>query len=208
MKCKCIIFDFDGTIADTSLGIFNSIRHASGKLNLRILNAEELKSHLGPPMHKAYNNSFGISGSELEKAINFHKEYSLSRGFREFEFYPGILEVLEELKKRNYRMGIATTKLDQVIKKICQESDLGKFFDTVNGATGQETKTDIVKRCLECLQANGKASVVGDSDYDLNAATAVNAEFIGVTYGYGFTKKDEKRLNKIANSPEGILNYF
>jgi phosphoglycolate phosphatase len=146
LKSNCIIFDFDGTIADTSPGIFNSIRYASNELNLRTLSIEELKHHLGPPIHEAYNKSFGISGLKLDEAIDLHKKYSLSTGYREFEFYPGVIEVLEELKNRGYIMGIATTKPDAIIKKICQENRLGKFFHTINGAIGQERRCEKMSR--------------------------------------------------------------
>lgn len=187
MKDGCIIFDFDGTIADTTSGIFNSIRYASKRMGLRVLNNEELKSHIGPPMHKAYNKNFRLSGAELEKAINYHKEYSLSIGYKEFKFYNGMIEVLGELRGRGYNMGIATSKPDIVIKKICQENDLYRFFDTVHGAKGQETKTDIARRCLEHLPNNEYVSLVGDSSYDRDAAIAIDAIFIGVTYGLGFS---------------------
>lgn len=201
MKNKCVIFDFDGTIADTTSGIFNSIRYASEKMGLRTLNNEELKSHIGPPMHEAYNKNFGLSGAELEKAIDYHKEYSLSIGYKEFEFYKGIIEVLGKLRGGGYNMGIATSKPDAVIKKICQENDLYRFFDTVHGAKGQETKTDIVRRCLEHLPNNEDVSLVGDSAYDREAAIAIDANFIGVTYGLGFSVEDKYSLDNPADTP-------
>lgn len=144
MKSRCIIFDFDGTIADTSSGIFNSIRYAADKLSLRELSIEELKLHLGPPMREAYNRSFGISGEKLEQAIEFHKEYSLSTGYREFEFYPEMLNVLHELRNHGFKMGIATSKPDEIIKKIVKMNNLEKFFDVVCGTIYSESKTEIV----------------------------------------------------------------
>ena len=208
MKSGCIIFDFDGTIADTSPGIFNSIRYAANKLNLRELSVEELKLHLGPPMREAYNKSFGITGEKLEQAIEFHKEYSLSTGYREFEFYPEMLNVLLDLRKRNFRMGIATSKPDVIIKKIARMNDLEKFFDVVCGTIASESKTEIVEKCLKNLPDCDDITVIGDSIFDQKAAKALGLKFIGVTYGYGFVKDDSNSLEKCATSSVKILNFF
>ena len=206
MRYDCIIFDFDGTIANTSPGIFNSIKYSSGKLGLRTLSIPEMKLHLGPPMNKAYNRSFGISGQKLDEALRLHKEYSLSIGYREFEFYIDILNVLEKLKKDGYRMGIATTKADPIIKKICKENDLYSFFDVVCGALENETKNDITVRCHRDLSNCKNTLMIGDSVYDQEAADKIGADFIGVTYGYGFSDEDVDSLEMIAESPVEILD--
>jgi len=208
LKPGCIIFDFDGTIADTSPGIFNSIRYAANKLNLRELSVEELKLHLGPPIREAYNRSFGITGEKLEQAIELHKEYSLSTGYREFEFYPEMLNVLLELRKRGFKMGIATSKPDVIIKKIVQVNNLEEFFDVVCGTICSESKTEVIEKCLKNLPGCNDITVIGDSVFDQMAAKTFGLKFIGVTYGYGFVKNDTCECKSSVIIPTEILNFF
>lgn len=61
-KYKLVIFDMDGTIADTSPGIFNSIRYTEEKMGLPEINYEQMYSHVGPPMEESYNRNFGLTG--------------------------------------------------------------------------------------------------------------------------------------------------
>ena len=74
MKYKLVIFDLDGTLADTSPGILNSIRYTQKKMNLPEISLEKMYSHIGPPMAESYNRNFGLTGDKLQQAINYHKE--------------------------------------------------------------------------------------------------------------------------------------
>lgn len=191
---KTVIFDFDGTLADTSEGIYNSIRFAQKTMGLGEITAEQMRSHVGPPMAESYKRNFGLDGEELERAVSLHKQYALEKGAFEVSFYNGIDEVLDELKKMGCTVCIATLKFEQTAKKILNHFGKEHFFDIIRGvsASGGETKAELLYSCAELSGAQiSECVLIGDSVYDAKGANEAEMDFIGVTYGFGFTNKDE-----------------
>ena len=90
----------------------------------------------------------------------------LFRSYREFEFYPEMLDVLHKLKNRGFKMGIATSKPDVIIKKIVRMNKLENFFDVVCGTINSESKTEVVEKCLKNLPDCDDTTVIGDSIFD------------------------------------------
>lgn len=189
---RTVIFDFDGTLADTSEGIFNCVRYAQKKLNLPDIDEKSYRSFIGPPIAKSYNRVFNLIGQERDLAVAHHKKYSLERGAYEVTLYDGIEDLLKKLNDQNIRIGIATLKYQETAEKILQHLNLNKYFDVIRGATGEkkETKSTILESCILALGAPKSGCVlVGDSVYDAVGADDVMIDFIAVTYGFGFLNK-------------------
>lgn len=83
-KYKLVIFDMDGTLADTSPGILNSVRYVQRQMNLPEITLEEMYSHVGPPMEESYNRNFGLTGSELKKRLSFIKNTRLITAIKKY----------------------------------------------------------------------------------------------------------------------------
>lgn len=199
-KYELIIFDLDGTLADTSPGILNSIRYAQKMMNLPEITLEQMYSHVGPPMEESYHRNFGLTGDELNQAVSFHKEYAMKQGYREIELYKGIPELLDELKKHGYKTAVATLKAHTTALKIFESLNLTDKFDIIKGVDidNPMTKAQLLEHCIMAIGvAKEKALLIGDSIYDANGAQEVGIDFLGVTYGFGF--KTESDLNGILN---------
>ncbi|MCI5668420.1 MAG: HAD hydrolase-like protein [Oscillospiraceae bacterium] len=214
MKYDLVIFDFDGTLADTSLGIFNSIRHASAALGLPEIPQTQMRSFIGPPLSSAYISNFGLSGEVLETAMRLHKEYGVAHGYKELEFYNGIFSLLEYLKKAGVQTAIATLKVQPTLNKIVEEFDCSKYFDICKGADlgAPMTKAEMLRFCIS--QAGNipdtKAVLVGDSIFDAEGAQEAGIDFIAVTYGFGFAKGEKFKLPCVAeaDSVEELSGLF
>ena len=191
---KVVIFDLDGTLADTSEGIYNSIRFAQKTMNLKEITLEQMRSHVGPPMAVSYKKNFGLEGKDLERAIALHKQYALEKGAFEVSFYDGIDDLLCRLKENGCTICVATLKIEQTAKKIMDHFGKTAFFDLIRGVTagGNETKASILKDCVKfaCVDTS-KCVLIGDSVYDAQGAQEAGMDFIGVTYGFGFKSKEE-----------------
>ena len=75
MKYDTIIFDLDGTLLDTSRGIFNSARYAERMLNLPPVEDETLRRFVGPPPKSMYMEIYGLDEKAAETATLYHRQY-------------------------------------------------------------------------------------------------------------------------------------
>lgn len=211
-KYKLVIFDMDGTLADTSPGILNSIRYVQNKMKLPEISLEQMYSHVGPPIEESYRRNFGLEGDRLAKAISLHKKYALAQGYKEIQWYNGIVELLNQLKNSGFIIAIATLKSYGTMMKIIDNFDMSDKFDIITGVTGKNlvNKTQLLKYCIETAKIKKEDAVlVGDSKYDALGAVEAGIDFIAVTYGFGFKNKDDVsnyKHTKVCNNVFSILD--
>ena len=194
LKYKTIIFDLDGTLADTSEGIYNCIRYAQTKMGLPPITSEQMRSHIGPPMHESYERNFHLSGQDLEKAIGYHKEYALTKGLFEASLYEGMSELLSQLKQRGYKLAVATLKYEETAQRMLTFLNVAQYFDVICGALADVklSKSQLLGKCMSfCGSDEASSLLVGDSSYDALGAKEAGIDFLGVTYGFGFTNQQE-----------------
>lgn len=186
---RLIIFDLDGTLADTSEGIFNSIRYTQEKLGLYPPETEEqMRSHIGPPVEESYNRIFGLTGERLQQAAAYHKEYALQKGLYEASLYDGIPELLSQLKQE-YKLAVATLKFEETAMQMLQHLGIAEYFYTICGAIPSQhtTKLDTLRRAMQhCNATPAQTLLIGDSRYDAFGAQQDAIDFLAVTYGFGF----------------------
>ena len=206
---KLVIFDMDGTLADTSEGIFNSIRYTQKMMDLPEITYEQMLSHVGPPMEESYARNFGLSGESLKKAVQYHKEYAMKKGYRELKVYDGIIDLLEKLRNAGIRTAVATLKAQTTAEKIAKEY-FPNLFDVVIGANQNNpmTKAEMLLKCIDKFKfSKSNAVLVGDSIYDAKGAAEAEIDFIAVTYGFGFQPNEDIPENHIAvaDNPNDLI---
>lgn len=192
-KYEVVLFDLDGTLIDTSRGIFNSVRYAEQKMGFTPIAEEYLGRFVGPPPVQSYMTNHGASEEEAREATKYHREYGLKHGIYEAEVYPGIPDLLETLKNEGVKLGVCTLKRQDVAEKVLEHFGLLDYFDVVVGIDQQEslTKAGTIDIALQTLQRDDKEHVVlvGDSVYDAEGAAEAGVEFVGVLYGFGLQKR-------------------
>lgn len=202
-KYDVVLFDLDGTLLDTSPGIFNSVRFAEKSLGLNPILDSDLKSFVGPPPIESYMNNYGISNEMAVEATKFHRQYGAEHGIYEAKVYDGIPELLAKLKCNGCKLGVCTLKRQDIAESVLSVFDLFNFFDTIVGIDNQEslTKADTINIALENLKFSDKSKVVliGDSMYDAKGAKSADIDFIGVTYGFGLRKEEQYIFDVIDN---------
>lgn len=211
---KLIIFDMDGTLADTSPGIFNSIRYTENKMNLPEITEEQMYSHVGPPMEVSYNRNFGLEGDALKQAVSYHKEYAMMQGYKELKFYDGIVELIAKLRECGIKTAVATLKAHTTALKIFDSFGMQDTFDQVIGAKAEQpmTKAEMLVYCANQCGCDLKDTVlIGDSQYDAIGAKEAGIDFIGVTYGFGFrSHEDVMEYDNVAicDTVDDIYKFF
>ena len=189
MKYKCIIFDLDGTLANTFPGILHSYEFAAKKLGLPIPNEKIVNEAIGAPLAEVFRERFGLNESMTDEAIRYYRENYAKRGILEAEGYPEMEKVLCTLKTEGKKVGVATLKNEEFAKKMLENMGLSKYMDYIAGMDGRDklTKAMLIAKVLEVLKQKEQETVlVGDSFYDALGAKEAGVDFIGVTYGFGF----------------------
>lgn len=207
---KYILFDLDGTIINSSLGVTNSVIYSLKKLGEKVPQREELLKFIGPPLLYSYMNYCGFSQEKANLAIEFYRENYEKNGMLENKFYDGIEDMLSCIKDTGKTIIIATSKPEFFAKQILDSFNISKYFDFIVGATLDEKrnhKDEVLNYILQnCNIANKQNCVlVGDTKFDAIGAKAVNIDCIGVSYGFG-TKQEllDNSVITIADSPEDL----
>ncbi len=202
---KFILFDLDGTLTDSTLGITNSIMHALSRMGREIPPRDSLYRYIGPPLVYSFCD-LGMNEDEARTAIVYYREYYAVDGIYENEVYAGIPEALDELKSHGYTLLTATSKPEKFARMIIEHFSLDGYFKMVCGATMDEKrvkKADVIRYTLE---SNGispyEAVMVGDRLHDVEGARECGLKSVGVLWGFG--SRDELTgagADRIAEKP-------
>lgn len=205
MRYDLVIFDLDGTLLDTSPGIFGSVRYAEKMMNLEPIDNTLLNGFVGPPPLSMYKEIYGLSDADAMKATLAHRKYGMENAIYEAKEYPGMREVLETLKAKHVKLAVATLKKQKIAETILDNFSMREFFDCIVGMDDGETHTkkktiEKAKKTVEVLNA----LMVGDSLYDYEGAMQSRTDFIGVLYGFGL-EKGYKYPFETVDLPEKLL---
>lgn len=188
MVFPVVLFDLDGTLTDSQVGIVASYRYALAALGL---SAEEtaIRACIGPPLE--YNLvELGVPASEVSAGVTAYREYFSATGMYENRLYDGITDTLAALASAGSTLGVATSKLDDFAETILKYFEIRHFFAQVSGSTrdGRRAhKIDVVTHALEGLglPAPSTVAMVGDREHDMYAANELGLYAIGASWGYG-----------------------
>lgn len=189
---ELVLFDLDGTLLDTSPGIFNSVRYAESRMGLTPIPDSRLREFVGPPPKSMYQSIYGLNEENAFLAAQKHREYGKTKAIYEARVYPGIRELLAALKGKGYKLAVATLKAETIARTILEYYGIAAYFDTIVGMDPQETLTKrmTIDLARDRTNTTGKSILVGDSSYDHIGATEAGIDFLGVLYGFGFAPEN------------------
>ena len=212
MKQKHILFDLDGTIVRSDLGITKGVQMSLEHFGI-YEDLVELKKFVGPPMVESYTKFYGLSLEQYEEALAVFHKYYKSVGIFECELYSGIEEMLEGLSKK-YNLYVATSKPEKEARRVIEHFGLDKYFTYVGGADGdfntkRATKTAVIEYVLETnkIMDRDYAIMIGDKSHDIVGATNTGLKSIGVLYGYGGIEELEG-ANYIIKNVDDLREMF
>lgn len=212
---RAVIFDVDGTLLDTTEGVLSSVKYTIAAHRLPAVAKEELLSFIGPPIQDSFARQYGLEGAVLQElASTFRERYKEGDVLKALP-YEGIYEVCDELMRRGIAIAIATYKRQDYAEKIMRHFHFDRYTDIIYGADHENKlkKADIIRMCLEAAGVEpAEAVMVGDTEHDALGAAAAGMDFIAVTYGFGFRKKEDamrfEHTLGAAERPREILDYI
>jgi phosphoglycolate phosphatase len=183
-----VLFDLDGTLTDSKVGMTKSVQYALVKLGIAPPSQDDLTPIIGPPLHVTFRERYGLPPATVSQAIAYYREYFLARGMYENQLYPGVLKLLQQLAAAPQYRIVATAKPTVFAERILDHFGIRSFFDHVVGSNLDGTrsaKTDVIAHSLGQYPGIGRAVMVGDRQHDVIGAHDNTIDSIGVTYGYG-----------------------
>lgn len=213
-KYDIVLFDFDGTLVDTGMGITRSIKYALGQVGIIEENEANLRRFIGPPLLTSFKNFYNLDDETCRLAVEKYRERYKVKCMEESFLYPKTEEMLSELKKRGIRIATASTKPKFFVSGISEHLGIDKYFDAVCGSELDGTRSDkkeLIEYALEQLGSQGNESVamVGDRCFDAIGARECGVDFIGVLFGFGSVEEFEKEgYTALCNDNDELLKVL
>lgn len=213
LKQNIILFDLDGTLTDSAEGVIRACQYMQEKMGMQVWATEDLRFIVGPPLMKTFTEDFGMDVETAEQAMLVYREYYGTVGLFENKVYPGVVEMLADLRAKGKRMAVATSKKEALAVRILEHFDIAKYFDVIGGdarEVGRDTKAKVIDYVLETLQAEkGDVIMVGDRKFDIEGAHTLGVPCIAVEFGYGDRAEFEAyQADYIVATAEEIAELF
>ena len=184
-----VLFDLDGTLADSFEGISAGVMYALEKLGVPAPPRDSLKSFVGPPLFDEFGRRFAMDEDTAREAVRLYREYYPQKGIYEQTPIDGAAELLKTLHDRGIMLCLATSKPQEYAKKILELFKFENYFDDIVGATFDGklgAKADIIALALQITGAKPENTLmVGDRFYDVEGAHACKVRCVGVLCGFG-----------------------
>jgi pyrophosphatase PpaX len=195
MTLEAVLFDFDGTIVDTTELIYESMRRATGEVMGRELGRETLMANVGQPLPRQMEL---LADGQTEKTeelleVYLHHNEELHEGLiREF---PNVVTSVAHLRRAGLRLGVVTSKrrfsVERALDSFPDLRDLFDVFVTMEDTSEHKPLPAPLLKGLELLGdvSPERAAYVGDAPFDVAAAHAAGVMSVAVSWG-AFTAED------------------
>ncbi len=183
-----VIFDLDGTLTDPQQGMLDCLRGALRAHDVRW--QEPLTWFIGPPAGESLPLLIPDREPAFQKRVLDHyRACYADEGWVRNAVYPGIRQLLEELRARGVTLYVCTSKLARFAEKIIEHFTLTHYFAGIaadDGSSVHHDKADLLRGLMTGYGFPAETAVmIGDRRFDIAAAQSLGIASVGVTYGYG-----------------------
>ena len=188
-KFHTVIFDLDGTLADTLGDLNGAVNAALTQQGFPERSLEETRADIGNGIRNLIERSApaGTDAALCDILLNDFRAYYREHLLVKTVAYPGMVELLQTLRDAGVRIAVASNKFDAGTKEIF----FGLFGDAAEVVRGEtedcprKPAPDIIDRILAELDVPKEGTVlVGDSDIDIKTAKNAGIEALAVTWGF------------------------
>ena len=188
---QAVFFDLDGTLMDTSMGVIQAIDYIVGTFQLPVLSEQEKYAFIGPPIQKSFQVHYGCTQERAWELATAWRDAYKEKFLLEAIPYDGIYDLLRCLRQKGIKTCVATNKREDYTLKLLGHFSFLPLFDCIAGSDfeGKRGKPDMIRLCMEQTGITDpkRCLMVGDTVGDAAAAKEAGVDFLGVTYGFGFT---------------------
>ena len=173
LKMANLFFDFDGTVADSEVGIVAGLKYMVQDRGLRPLDNSAYTQFIGPALIDMLPKVWPeLDDIEVKRAIDAFHHYYEEEGLYQVELYPNFLDTMAKLKQQDNQLYIASAKPETMLHRLVKHFSLDQYFAGAYGASDDEetrvTKTDILTYALKDSQvALDQSVMIGDRANDM-----------------------------------------
>ncbi|MDJ0680919.1 MAG: HAD-IA family hydrolase [Xenococcaceae cyanobacterium MO_167.B52] len=187
MTIKAVIFDFDGTIADTYQAIVDITNSLASEFGYKSLSQEEI-SFLKNLSSREIIKQSEISLFKLPFLVK-RVQKELGNQIRELSPIPGTPQVLQKLNNQGYILGIVTSNIENNVTAFLQKNHLDSYFDFILSGTTIFGKHRIINKVIKQYHLDSSEIIyVGDETRDIRSARKSNVGIIAVGWGFNSTQ--------------------
>ncbi|OZI23355.1 HAD family hydrolase [Bordetella genomosp. 9] len=186
MPYSLVVFDWDGTLMDSTHSIVAAIQAACRDLELPVPSASQASWVIGLSLESALRRAVpDLTNAMMPRFLERYRVHYLLRD-PELKLFDGVRELLAELASRDVRMAVATGKSRVGLNRALAASGLVEAFDATRCAdeTFSKPNPTMLYEIMDELGVQGEQVVmIGDTSHDLQMATNAKVHGVGVTYG-------------------------
>ena len=202
---KAIIFDFDGTLVDSEITIYQCFQNITNYLAPeRIDYAKNIL--IGPPLRDTASEILGQNHQDqLDEFVKLFIEMHDENAIKNTKPYPDVIDTLKKLNSKKVLMAIATNKRHVPTIKLINHYNLQDYFITIECSDDKNfirNKDEMIQDILNKDKNFYKAFFIGDTVNDGLSANLSELNFIKADYGYGRDQDWSK-----VNVKQGIQNF-
>lgn len=187
---KLVIFDFDGTLADTTATILATYSMTIEEIGANARSEAECKTTIGLPLKEGFRQLFpGFSDAQLENCVSTYRRiFSVNKLRLMPKLYPDVKDTLEVLVAAGLQMSVASSRSRESLIEFCEFCGILDYFSLILGAddvTYAKPNPEPVLMTLNRLnQEADKTIVVGDMPVDIAMGRGAKCKTVGVTFGH------------------------
>jgi len=184
---QLVIFDWDGTLMDSTGRIVECLCLAADDAGLPTLAPEHARSIIGLGLPEAIRTLYpGIGSDDAEQMRQHYARHFIAAEAVPSRLFPGVQELLDELTDSGVIMAVATGNSRKGLERVWHGSDLGRYFAASRCADESRSKPHpamVNELLMELGKAPQQALMVGDTSFDLEMARNAGVDSVAVTWG-------------------------
>lgn len=203
------LFDLDGTLIDSELGILTCIRHALTQVGVPVPAQADMRSWIGPPLHHTFAPLLDHDEVRTQAAIAHYYERFEAVGWREHTVYPGIDRLIAGLQAAGHRLAVVTSKPKIHAAPIVESLPFAAAFERLYGPEPGhphcEKASMIASALADFSSTPGQAVMIGDRRFDMEGAVANRVRGFGVLWGFGSREElQQAGATSVAAGPDEL----
>ena len=201
-----IIFDFDGTLADTTQGIIRCTQATLQEMGLPVASAARIQATIGLPLRECFERGTDTPADRLDEAVATYRRLFNGIAVPVTVLYEGVPQTLQALRDRGLRLAIATSRGNASLLMLLSVLGIGEHFSELaatEAASRPKPAPDLALLLMERLGAlPGETLVVGDTVFDIRMGRDAGCRTCGVTFG------NQTREQLATERPDRIIDRF